>query len=247
MKVSWDIVPLFILAVVFFSILVIYYNTLPEEIFSMIYVFPITAASLMSFSLARKYKKISNFCVGHIFLGISMMAYVLAEILWVVWFGFDEGPYPSIIDIFYLIYAIFAILHPIAILKFFEIRPKRVHYVMFGGIVVTAVSAYCYFSYGVEDLSSFYMGFVFVTLSSILLGSTMLTILSTRGRQIFRVWIIIGISFLINCLTDLHYYTMENFKDWDIGYLGNITWFVSQILLVYALIEHRNKYRVLQN
>lgn len=247
MKKSFDTISLFVLAIVFFSIIVIFYHdTIPEAVYSMIYIFPIVAASLMSFILAKKYQRIPNFCVGHIFLGISMLAYVFAEITWIIIVGVEESPYPSIVDIFYIIYAIFAILHPIAILKFFGIKPKKSHYLLFVAIIAVSLLLYCWFSTGAENEESYLFGFVFVGLSSILLGSTVLTILSIRGRQIFRVWIIIGVAFLVNSITDIPYYIMENFGNWDIGYWGNITWFISQILLVYALLEHRNKYRVLQ-
>ena len=66
MKISWDVVVIFVVAITFFSIIVIFYHdVLPEEVYSMIYIFPILAASLMSFTLAKRYNKIPDFCIGH--------------------------------------------------------------------------------------------------------------------------------------------------------------------------------------
>lgn len=248
MNFTCDNIAILGIAVIFYALFILFYaDSMHADIAIMIYVLPVIAASIMSYSLSKRYKKIPHFRLGYLFLSVSMGAYAIADILWIILGNLGLEQYPSLTDIFYASYFIFAILHPLAILKFFEVTPKLSHFILFGIIIIGSITTYCIFSHEAAGQDSFYVGLFFVSLTSTLFGVSVVTILSLRGRQIFKVWVIIGIAFLINSITDIHYYISENYKDWSVGDWENIAWFVAQILIVYALLEHRQKYRVLQN
>lgn len=247
MKIKWDVVCLCVASVAFFSVIVTQFSeTIPEEVYSMIYIFPLLGVAIISFTLSKKYRKIKEFCLGHSVLGAAMVFYIIAEVCWIVLGWYDYTQYPSVYDIFFALFSIFAIIHPLVIMRFFQIKPKRNHMILLVGIITSVLILYVAVVGEIKDPQSYYTGLAFMGLSSTLLAVSIVTILSLRGRQIFRVWILIGIAFLINCIADFHYYIMENFKDWTIGDWENIGWFIANIILLYAVIEHKNKYRVLQ-
>jgi len=248
MSYTFDNIAVLSIAVLLYGLIILFYaESVPEDVLTMIFLMPLFAATIMSFSLSQHYRKIVAFQRAYILLGLSTLFYAIAEILWVLLGHLGLVQYPSSVDIFYTGYFIFAILHPIAILKFFDIRPKRQHLLLFFGIV--ALALFLYFSYSYEKIyeESYYYGIFFVTLTSIQFGVSVLAILSLQGRQIFKVWVLIGVAFAINSITDIHYYISENYKDWSVGDWENIAWFVAQIMIVYVLLEHRKKYKALQS
>lgn len=248
MNFNQENIALIIVIIVFFSIIVfVYGNELNEDIYSMMFTLPIAICAVMAFTLSVKYKKVPKFCLGHIFLGISMTFFVLAEISWIIFSHLNLDQYPSLIDIFYSLYFLFAILHPISVLKFFQSKPQKKHYALVGGIVGLSLLLYVVFTPALEGFETWIVGIHFIAMSSTLLGVAIVATILLNKRQVFPFWIVLAISFFINCLADLHYYSSENWSEWQITDFVNVMWFTSNMVMVYALLQHRRMYHILKS
>jgi len=240
-------IAIFAIFVVLFSTVVLFYhNETPEDVYAMIYMTPMFIVAIMSLSLARRYRKIAHFYYGHIVLGIGITFMILAEITWRLMDYWNLPQYQSFPDIFYLAYGVTLIFHPWIIMRHFKVKPKKIAWLIFAVCVVGGNGIYTVISIDYLDADSFYFGLGFATLTNILLGSTVIAIITLHGTKIFRVWILLGVAFFINAAADLYYYSSENFSDWHQGDLVNIAWFIGDIVLIYALMEHRYKYSIKQ-
>jgi hypothetical protein len=231
--------------VVFFSIIVLFYSEqVHENVYGLIYMAPIVVITIMSFSLAYKYKKVTCFFIAHLVLGLAFTSHLVAELLWLL-MGFWEIPqYESYPDIFYILYGMFLITHPWIILKHFKVKPSKIAWLALTLLIIGGNGIYCILSIDYFDSDSFYFGLGFVTLTSILIGSAIIAILTLHGTKIFRVLVIIGIAYTINAIADIYYYASENFTDWTQGDYVNIIWFIGYVVLIYGLMEHRYKYSI---
>lgn len=235
----------FALFVIFFSLIVLFYSEeTPEDVFGIIYMTPIIVISIMSFSLARVYRKIPAFFYGYLLLGLSFASHVAAEVSWLLMDYLNLENYQSYPDIFYVAFSLFLLLHPWVIMKHFKIKPKRISYVLLITCIIVGNLVYVGLSWDHMDADSFLYGLAFVTMTNTVLGSVVVAIITLKGTKIFKVWILICIALVINTISDIYYYASENFSDWSQGDWVNITWFITYILLIYALIEHRYKYSV---
>lgn len=222
-------------------------NEINEYIFSMMMVVPLAIASYLSFYLSRKYKKVPKFCLGHILLGLSMAFYVMAEVSWIVFGEFGMDQYPSFVDVLYTLYMLFALLHPISILRFFGARLKKIHYGIISGTVIITLIIYTLYAEPLEGIETWLMGFHFVGIASTTLGVILVTTILLKNRQVFPFWVLIGIAFVVNILSDLHYYSAENWSDWQQSDWVNVLWFTSTMIIIYALLQHRRMYHVLKS
>jgi len=227
----------------FFGIIVLVYgDEVPEDVYAIIYTTPLVVIVIMSLSLSRRYKKIAYFSYGHVLLGLSYLAHLLAEITWRLMDYLQLPQYPSYPDIFYAASAIFLICHPWIIMRHFKVKPKRTAWLLFALCIVGGNLLYVTLSIDSLDSDSFWLGFGFVTLATTMLGSTAVAIVTLHGTKIFRVWILLGVAFFVNALADIYYYSSENSADWEQGDIVNVVWFTAYILIIYALTEHRYKY-----
>lgn len=240
-----ETIAIFTLFVVFFAVIVLFYSEqTPAPVYSLIYMTPLIVIAVMSYSLAKVYRKVPSFYYAYLLLFIAFTAHVIAEIIWLIMDVANLDGYQSYPDIFYGLYGIFLILHPWVIMKHFMIQPKRISYLFLIGCVIIGNLLYTYLSWDNLDSDSFLFGLAFVTLTNLLLGSTIVAIITLRGTKIFTIWILFCIAFVINATADIYYYASENFSDWTPGDLVNIAWFVAYIILIFTLIEHRYKYSV---
>jgi len=240
-----ETIAIFLIFVAFFIIIVLFYSEdTPKFVFSLIYMTPIIVIAIMSASLAKVYRKVPCFYHAYLLLAISFFAHVTAEIIWVVMDLSNLYGYQSFPDIFYAISAIFLFLHPWAIMKHFKIQPKKTSFLLLIGCVIIGNLIYTHISWDYLDSDSFLFGLIFVTMTNILLGSSIVAIITLKKTKIFTIWILFCIAFVINATADIYYYASENFSDWSQGDLVNIAWFVVYIIIIFTLIEHRYKYSV---
>lgn len=240
-----ETIAIFVIFVTLFSLIVLFYSEkTTEDVFGIIYMTPIIVISIMSFSLAKVYRKITAFFYGFLLLGLSFASHVAAEIIWLLMDHLNLEGYQSYPDIFYVAFNLFLLLHPWVIMKHFKIKPKIISYVLLVICIIVGNSIYIVISWDYMYVDSFLYGLAFVTITNTVLGSAVVAIITLKGTKIFKVWIIICIALIINTISDIYYYASENFSDWTQGDWVNITWFITYVLLIFALIEHRYKYSI---
>jgi len=227
----------------FFGIIVLFYaDYVHEDVYAMIYASPIIVCVVISLSLSYHYKKSRNFSLGFLFFGMSMLLLLIAEVMWVVMPYFEIPQYESYPDIFYLGYATLSLIFPWFVLKHYQIRLNIIHYLVILLITIVGILAYVELSNGDLHSSSFNLGLVFAVLTSFLTGISIIMLFVLRNTKIFRVWMLIAFSLFISAIADIWYYASENTEDWSASDFTNIVWFVSYLIMIYALGEQRHSY-----
>jgi len=233
---------LFIFGILFGIIVFFYSDSVHENVYGMIYVTPIIICIVMSLSLYIHYKKSHNFSLAFLFLGLSTLSLLIAEILWILMPYLGISQYESYPDIFYFGYNIFSLVFPWFILKHYKICFNAFHYIIILLITISGVFIYIILSNSELESSSFVLGLLFVSLTSILIGISIVTMTTLKNTKIFRVWIIIMFSFFISGISDIWYYASENVGDWEPSNWVNIVWFVSYLIIIFALGQQRHSY-----
>lgn len=189
------------------------------------------------------YRKSRNVSMTYTFLGFSMVSLLIAEILWLVMPYLGINQYESYPDVFYLGYSVFAIVFPLFILRHFKIcLAKILHYFLISAIIIGGGLIYTGISYDNIDSSSFGLGLVFVLLTSGIIGISAITVMSLKNTKMFRIWMLIVVSFVIGGIADLWYYANENSGDWAPDSWVNVVWFVSYLIMIFAINEQRYCY-----
>jgi len=226
---------------IIFGIIVFFYsNSTHEDVYTMIYVSPIIVCIVMSVHISRRSKKSPIFSLGFLFLGISMMFLLTAELTWVVMPYFDLPQYESYPDIFYASSLIVNLFFPLFILRHYKTYLGIVHYLVI--LLIIAIGVLSYVLLSNMDSLSFSFGLIFVFLSSGMVGISLVTMLTLHNTKIFHVWCIIVFSFLISMIADISYYSSENTTDWFAGDWVNFVWFASYLIMILALSEQRHAF-----
>jgi len=235
-----NIVILSLFGIIFTTIVLFYSDYVHENVYAMIYASPIIVCIVISLSLSYRYKKLSNFFLGFLFLGLAMLSLLIAEIMWVVMSYFEISQYESYPDIFYFGYATLSLIFPWFVLKYYKIHLNTIHYLTI--LLITVIGILAYIGLSNDYSHSFSLGLVFTVLTSLLIGISTITLLVLRNTKMFRVWIIILFSFIISAITDIWYYASENTEDWSANDLTNIVWFASYLIMIFALSQQRYSY-----
>jgi len=108
--------------------------------------------------------------------------------------------------------------------------------------LITVIGILSYVILSGDDLysSSSILGLTFVILTSLLIGVSTITLFLLRDTDIHKIWMIIVFSFFLGAIGDIFYYADENTNNWSMGDFVNIIWFVSYLILIYALIGQRS-------
>ena len=153
----------------------------------------------------------------------------------------NEDPYPSIADVFFLLFYPFAAFHLVRNIRYFKRDlgwgPKA------GVPALTAIIvlffAYETFDYMEEDTFDFFFSLAFV------LGSALILTLAVLGGAVFRTsvlgtaWLLLATGIFIFTITDVWYYILELTEGYDLAHPTNTLWVLSFIVVVYALYKHR--------
>lgn len=236
---------LLIISGLFFGIIIFFYSDyIHEDVYGMIYISPIIVCVVLSFSMSIHYKKSRNVSLTYTFLGLAMLSLLIAEILWLVMPYLGINQYESYPDVFYLGYSVFAIVFPLFILRYFKICLTKIHYFLISAIVIGGGLIYTGISYDNIGSSSFGLGLVFVLLTGGIIGISVITMMSIKNTKMFRIWMLIVFSFLVSGIADIWYYASENSGNWEASSWVNAVWFVSYLIMIFAINEQRYCYVV---
>ena len=239
-----NIVLLSIFGIIFTIIVFFYADDIHNDVYAMIYTSPIIICVIISLSHSHHYKNSYSFSLAFLFLGLGMLSLLIAETIWVIMPYFQLPQYESYPDIFYFGYVILSLIFPWFILKYYKIHLTVIHYFAILLVIVVGILTYLVLSADTLLSSSFSLGLVFVILSSTLMGISVITLIKLKNTKIFQVWMLIVSSFLISAVSDIWYYANANTQNWAPNDFVNIIWFVSYLILVYALTLQRYSYKI---
>lgn len=200
-------------------------------------------ASIVSFTVAKRYSGSLVFGRAYAILGISLFMMFLGESTWYTYvFGFGiEEPYPSIADVFFFAFYPLAMVHIILNVNFFKTKisaPNKI-WVTIIPIVIIVIYSQLSLSSGVEFDFDFFYGMAFVTVSSVLLTLALLGSIVFRGGTLGNAWILLLIGILLTTVGDVWFFYLELLDGYFSGHPVELLWYSSYWTMTYALYKHR--------
>ena len=199
------------------------------------------AAGIVALIVAKRYWGSEVFGRSYTALGIAFLVLFAGDTTYVYYqYVLDEDPYPSIADVFFLAFPVFALYHLITNIRYFKRNVGIPSKILVGSITILITLSYAYFSF--EDLGEanfdFYFGTLFVATSSLILSHAVLGASVFRQSVLGTAWLLLAIGIFIFTVADVWYYYLELFGLFDISHPTNTLWVLSNMVIIYALYKH---------
>ena len=200
-------------------------------------------ASIVSFTVAKRYLGSKIFGKAYAILGIALLMMFLGESTWYVYvFGYGvEAPYPSIADIFFFAFYPLSMVHIILNVRFFNTKISTSNKSWITIIPVAIVLIYLTISLSAEpELDfDFYFGLSFVIISAVLLSLALLGSIVFRGGTLGSAWILLLIGILLTTCGDVWFFYLELLEGYFSGHPVELLWYASYWTMTYALYKHK--------
>ena len=173
---------------------------------------------------------------------MGFLSYAIAEVLY---YTFDLilgiEPYPSIADVFFFLLYPFALGHLLLNIKFFNTKVSSIQKIWLAAIPISFIVIYSFMSFLELDEPNFdyYYGIIFIAGSSTTLGFAILGAKIFQQGAIGVAWLLLVIGILINAIGDVWYYHLEIFGEYFDAHPVTVIWYVSNLLMIYALYKHQ--------
>ncbi len=209
---------------------------------SFYFIGPIATMSV-GFAIALKHGKDSMYFKPFLALSAAIMFFMLGDAVYLYYdWILGEDPYPSIGDVFYLLFYTFAISFIYFTLKFFAFPLSKPKIALVSAITLTLILVFTGLSYEVYegDILNFdyAYGMVFIIASSLTVGLSALGILSFKRSLQGLVWVLILASLVVDSVGFIWYHYLELFE----GYvaLHTIDTFIlsTWTIMFYGLYRH---------
>jgi len=196
---------------------------------------------IIAITVGKKFWYHDVFRTSYIALGISFLMLFFGDVTYIYYdvvLGVD--PYPSVADVFYLGFPLFAVIHLTLNIKNFSqgfsIKTKVSTSLLGVGLVLV----YIIIALAVlqETNFDFYFGLLYVITSGIMLSLAVCGAMVFRQSNIAMVWMLIATGIIIYSITDLWYYTTELFDGFSASHPTNTLWVLSSMVIIYGLILH---------
>jgi len=251
-KVSYKLLGIIFLAAIVFQSYLYFVETTDQieegiAYLSMSTPLLVSAASLV---IAFRYGLSKVFGKAYLIFALAYFSLFLAEFTYYAYdviYGID--PYPSIADVFF--FALYPLLsiHILVNLKFFKTKipiKQKALFVAIPIIIFAIYSAASLDEYGGyeemigdgEAAFDYFYGLIFVAGAAITLSFAALGAIVFRGGLLGVVWAVLLIGILIFIIGDVWYYWLEVVGEYDLTHPVNLLWYISDGVLIYALIKH---------
>lgn len=200
------------------------------------------AAAIMSFIISKRYWGSKVFGKAYLALAISFCFVIAGDLTYIYydWYT-EEAPYPSIADVFFLLFYPFAAYHLVKNIDYFKkdlgVGPKI-------GVVVltgTLVAAFAFLSIDLieEEPLDFYLGLTFVLASSGILALALLGAIIFRQSVLGAAWLALAAGIFIYTISDVWYYYLEMIDSYSGDHLVNTLWVLGLSAVTYGLYKHK--------
>jgi len=235
--------------VVVFHILINFYVA-PEDSDFVGAIFSIStslAASVMAMIIALRYAGAKIFQKAHFALAIAYFGIFLGEITYLIYDLYipDVDPYPSIADIFFFIQYPMILVHLFLNIRFFSPKLAKKSKIWIVGFPIFVLGTFTLLSQitAEEDIFSnfdYWYGAIFVTASALTLSVGVIGAILFKGGVIGKAWFLLVIGILCNTVGDVWYYNLEIFSEYSLVHPVNLFWYAGYLLVIYALVKHKN-------
>lgn len=188
---------------------------------------------------AKEWKNNTSNKIAMVFFAIGTMCWFVAEQIWqILDIVFEQDPFPSLADVFYLLAYPFFIAFLILYLK--SIKKSITKHVILFSVAVSIVflipALRVLVEYPEGSSLDIFVGVLYPILSSILLFFTILGISFFFKRTNPYFWIMIFIGFLINAVSDtLFLFTVIDDSYYD-GHITDLLYLIGYLFYIVGLI-----------
>lgn len=198
--------------------------------------------SAFSFAVARKFSFSDIFGKAYISLGISFAFLFCAEFTYVVIYEIilQQDPYPSIADVFYLVFYPFAIYHMKKNISYF-LDVTKIHYTIIVGITLLITLIYFGLSFDGTINLIFLFGIIPVAGSAFVFSLSIVGFMAFQKGVMGKVWIILVLGISLHTVANIWYYYLEVFEYYTGTHVVNTLWVAAWTLIVYALYIHKKE------
>ncbi len=201
------------------------------------------ACVITGLMIAKRYRGSEVFGKTYFALGLAFIMLFVGDSVWNYYtIILLEDPYPSIADVFYVLFYPFAIYHLIGNINYFreKIAPQNILLLI---IVAVGITGWYTFS-AFQDIEGeieieFLLGVLFVALSSTTLSLTILGLIVFHDSVLGIVWLLLASGMFILTFSDTWYYYAELTEGYTGNHPTNWLWGLSFMVITYALYKHK--------
>jgi len=201
------------------------------------------ATMTVGFLIAFKHGKNSMYFKPFLALSVAIMFFMLGDAVYLYYdWILGEDPYPSIGDVFYLLFYTFTIAFIYFTLKFFAFPLSKSKIAMISMITIGLVSVYAGLTYEVYEGDilnfDFAYGMFFVGVAALTVGLATLGIISFKRSLQGLVWVLILGSLLLDAIGSLWYYHLELFEAYVALDTSDTLILTVHMVMFYGLYRH---------
>ena len=200
------------------------------------------AAAIAAIFVARRYWGSEVFGKTYLALGIAFFLQAAGDFTYIYYDWYTlEAPYPSIADIFFLLFYPFAAFHLVKNIKYFK---KDLSWSPKIGVVALTLGIggiFAALSYDMieEEPFDFYFGMLFVLVSGAIFSLAILGAAIFRDSVLGKAWLILAAGIFIFTVADVWYYYLEVADGYTGDHFVNTLWVLGNSAIVYALYKHK--------
>lgn len=200
------------------------------------------ASGIVALYVGMKYRGSDIFGVTYTALGIGFLFLFAGDATYNYYEHIlHEDPYPSIADLFFLIYYPFVAYHLIRNIRYFK---KDLSLELKLGLsTLTAIIVLIFAVISFEEIEGhsfdFYFGLLFVFGSSIILSLAICGVAIFRQSLVGMAWLFLAIGIFLFTFADVWYYYLELNEEYSSVHATNTLWVLSNMIIVYALYKHK--------
>ena len=200
------------------------------------------AAGVAAVLIARRYWGSEVFGRTYLALAIAFFLQAAGDFTYIYydWYT-EEAPYPSVADIFFLLFYPFAAFHLVKNIKYFKKDLKWSQKIGVPILAILIVAAFAYMSIDMieEEPFDFYFGLVFVSASAVILALAILGAVVFQDSILGTAWLLLAGGIFIFTVADVWYYYLEVVDGYTGDHFVNTLWVLGNTAIIYALYKHK--------
>lgn len=212
-----------------------------NHIVSLVSIINPLAAGIVGIIVSHRYANGKVFRRAYLALGIGYLTNALGESLYYTFdVIFNEIPFPSIADIFFLSFYPLIITHLILNIHFFAPKKPKVATLSWIVAIPLTITFSFVMIYGTDNIDiEFVASMTYVVFTTSSLSLTIYGASIFRQGLIGKAWLILLFGVLAITFADVWYFYLEAFEEYSLEHPVNIFWYAGYWIVFYALCKHR--------
>jgi len=199
-------------------------------------------SGIFALYVAKRYKGSEIFGITYASLGIGLLLLFAGDATYLYYeHVLEEDPYPSIADVFFILYYPFTAYHLIRNIGYFKKDLNLTSKLFVPGLTLAIVLIFAFISF--DDIEGhsfdFYFGLIFVFGSSLILSLAILGVTVFRRSILGVAWLLLAVGLFLFTFADVWYYYLEIIEEYSDSHFTNTLWITSNMIIVYALYKHK--------